>query len=109
MVLAESKVAEQGTWDDLRSSSGYVSKLQVKESSAPSSHVAAAVKPAAVAGTTPPSEEALMDLTRKIGDISVYCTFSLTVGCCLTLTHPQGTISRVQAFRSYCCRYGLTR
>lgn len=73
MVLAESTVAEQGTWDELRSSSGYVSKLQVKESNAPSAHPAATMKPATLPGTSPPSDEALMDLTRKIGDTSVYC------------------------------------
>jgi hypothetical protein len=74
VVLAESKVAEQGSWTQLRSSTGYVSQLQVKESSASSAQDAAIEKPTTVPGTTPPSGTDLMDLTRRTGDVSVYCT-----------------------------------
>lgn len=76
IVLAECKVAEQGTWDDLRSSTGFVSQLQVKESSASAAEAAGDVKPAAIPGTTAPSKNDLMDLTRRTGDVSVYCTFA---------------------------------
>ncbi|KAK6065312.1 hypothetical protein SCUP515_11294 [Seiridium cupressi] len=68
VVLAGSKIAEQGTWADLRSSTGYVSKLQVKESDPVSAQRADAVKPATAPGTAAPSKNDLMDLTRKSGD-----------------------------------------
>jgi ATP-binding cassette, subfamily C (CFTR/MRP), member 1 len=73
IVLAESKIAEKGTWNELRSSTGYVSKLEVKESNASSAKNAAAEKMPTVPGTTAPSNTDLMDLTRKTGDASVYC------------------------------------
>lgn len=73
LVLADSKIEEQGTWYDLRSSTGYVSKLQVKESDSYSARNAANEKPSTVPGTTPPSKNDMLDLSRKTGDLSVYC------------------------------------
>jgi ATP-binding cassette, subfamily C (CFTR/MRP), member 1 len=74
LVLADSKIEEQGTWDDLRSSTGYISKLHAKESDSDSAQNAANVKPSTVPGTTPPSNNDILDLSRKTGDLSVYCT-----------------------------------
>jgi ATP-binding cassette subfamily C (CFTR/MRP) protein 1 len=73
LVLANSKIEEQGTWDDLRSSTGRISKLQVKESDSKSAQNAANEKPLTVPGTTPPSKNDMLDLSRKTGDLSVYC------------------------------------
>jgi ATP-binding cassette, subfamily C (CFTR/MRP), member 1 len=73
LVLADSKIAEQGTWDDLRSSTGYISKLQVKESDSHTAQDAANEKPITVPGTTPPTRNDILDLSRKTGDLSVYC------------------------------------
>ncbi|KAK9772774.1 putative ABC transporter [Seiridium cardinale] len=80
VVLAGSKIAEQGTWADLRSSTGYVSKLQVKESDPLSAQKADAVKPVTVPGTAAPSKNDLMDLTRKSGDASVYWYYFKSAG-----------------------------
>jgi ATP-binding cassette subfamily C (CFTR/MRP) protein 1 len=77
LVLANSKIEEQGTWDDLRSSTGYVSKLQVKESDPDSAQIAANEKPSTVPGTTPPSKDDMLDLSRKLGDLSLYCMSKL--------------------------------
>ena len=73
LVLADSKVEEQGTWDDLRSSTGYISKLHAKESDSNSAQNEVNVKPSTVPGTTPPSNNDILDLSRKTGDLSVYC------------------------------------
>src|ERR1700710_113194 len=73
LVLANSKIEEQGTWDSLRSSTGYISKLQVKESDPNSAQNAASEKSPTVPGTIPPSKNDKLDLSRKTGDISVYC------------------------------------
>ncbi|KAK6073198.1 ATP-binding cassette containing protein [Seiridium cupressi] len=80
VVLAGSKIAEQGTWADLCSSTGYVSKLQVKESDPVSAQRADAVKPATAPGTAAPSKNDLMDLTRKSGDASVYWYYFKSAG-----------------------------
>lgn len=73
LVLAESKIVEQGTWYDLRSSTGYVSKLQVKESNSYSATNEANWKSSIVPGTVPPSKDDALDLSRQTGDFSVYC------------------------------------
>ena len=73
LVLADSKIEEQGTWDDLRSSTGYISKVHVKESDLHSARNAANEKSSTVEGTTPPSKNDMLDLSRKTGDVSIYC------------------------------------
>jgi ATP-binding cassette subfamily C (CFTR/MRP) protein 1 len=73
VVLADSKIQEHGTWDDLRSSTGYVSQLQVNESDSNFAQNMANEKTPTVPGTTPPSKNDILDLSRKTGDISVYC------------------------------------
>ena len=73
LVLANSKIEEQGTWDDLRSSTSYVSKIQVKKSNSDSAQNAVNKKPLTVPGATPFSEPDTLDLSRKTGDFSVYC------------------------------------
>ncbi|KAK6200636.1 hypothetical protein LQW54_009679 [Pestalotiopsis sp. IQ-011] len=80
IVLAESKIAEQGSWAQLRSSTGYVSELQVKESSGASEQDAVIEKPTTVPGTSGPSDVELMDLTRRTGDISVYWYYLKSAG-----------------------------
>lgn len=80
IVLAESKIAEQGSWAQLRSSTGYVSELQVKESSGSSEQDAVIEKPTTVPGTSGPSDVELMDLTRRTGDISVYWYYLKSAG-----------------------------
>ena len=72
-VLADLKIAEQGTWKDLRSSTGYISKLQVKEAGGTSSYNPASEKSSKIPGMAPPSGTDIQDLTRKVGDWSVYC------------------------------------
>jgi ATP-binding cassette, subfamily C (CFTR/MRP), member 1 len=72
IVLADNKIAEKGTWDELRSSSGYISKLQVRESEGRVAPSAATQKPPTIPGTEGPSKEDIMDLTRRTGDLSVY-------------------------------------
>ncbi|RFU34159.1 hypothetical protein B7463_g2169, partial [Scytalidium lignicola] len=80
LVLANSKIEEQGTWDDLRSSTGYVSKLQVKEVDSRSAQNAANEKPSTVPGTTPPSKNDILDLSRSTGDLSLYSYYFKCVG-----------------------------
>ena len=73
LVLADSKIKEQGTWDDLRSSTSYFSKIQVKNSNSHSAQNVVSEKPLTVPGITPSSELDILDLSRKTGDLSVYC------------------------------------
>jgi ATP-binding cassette subfamily C (CFTR/MRP) protein 1 len=73
VVLADSKIEEQGTWTDLRSSKGYISKLHVKESDPQSAQEAAKEKPSTMPGTIPDTQNKELDLSRKTGDLSVYC------------------------------------
>lgn len=80
VVLAGLKVDEQGTWEDLRSSTGYVSKLQVKESDPNAAQKAAVEKASTVPGTTPPSKDEMLDLSRRTGDFSVYLYYFQSVG-----------------------------
>ncbi|RDW87858.1 hypothetical protein BP5796_03552 [Coleophoma crateriformis] len=80
LVLADKKIVEKGTWDDLRSSTGYVSKLQVKDSDSLSAQNAANEKPSTVPGTIPPSKNDILDLSRRNGDLSVYLYYFNCVG-----------------------------
>lgn len=73
LVLANAKIEEQGTWADLRSSTGYISKLQVKESNSQSDQNAATEKRSAIPGRTSSSKNDMSDLSRKAGDLSLYC------------------------------------
>ncbi|KAH8812816.1 putative multidrug resistance protein [Xylogone sp. PMI_703] len=79
IVLANSKIEEQGTWDDLRSSTSYVSKAQVKESISYLAQNTVNDKPLNILATTPSSEPDILDLSRKIGDFSVYLYYFKSV------------------------------
>lgn len=71
--MANSRIAEQGSWNQLRLSTGYISTL---ESERPERKEAQKVvyEPAPIIpGTEAPSNNDTMDLTRKTGDFSVYC------------------------------------
>src|SRR4051812_10767978 len=73
LVLAVSKIVEQGTWNDLRSSTGYVSQLQVNRSDPKFGQEAVTEKASTTPGVLPPSKNELLDLSRKTGDTAVYC------------------------------------
>ncbi|KAI3325328.1 ABC transporter [Xylariaceae sp. AK1471] len=79
LVLANSRIEEQGTWEDLRSSASYVSKVQVKKSNPHPTKNAANEKPLTTPGTTPFSEPNISDLSRKTGDLSVYLYYFRSV------------------------------
>ncbi|KAE9374390.1 putative multidrug resistance protein [Stipitochalara longipes BDJ] len=80
LVLANSKVEEQGTWDDLRSSTGYVSKLQVKESDSDPAQSVVNERLSTLPVITPPSKNDKLDLSRKTGDFSLYLYYFKSVG-----------------------------
>ncbi|KAH8658409.1 hypothetical protein BX600DRAFT_469082 [Xylariales sp. PMI_506] len=80
VLLAGSTVGEQGTWEQLRSSEGEISKLQVKESSDKKEETDEVENSTAVPETAPPSKDVMMDLTRKVGDASVYVYYFTAAG-----------------------------
>lgn len=77
LVLDDSKIREQGTWDDLRSSDGgFVSTLQVKESDSSDAEEAKKDKTSTAAVPASASKNDISDLTRQAGDLAVYCKTS---------------------------------
>ncbi|KAH8891439.1 P-loop containing nucleoside triphosphate hydrolase protein [Thozetella sp. PMI_491] len=80
LVLGESKVVEQGTWAELRSSTGYVSKLQVKETDSSRTKAAADERPPTITGIKTASKDDMLDLTRKTGDFSLYGYYFKCIG-----------------------------
>ena len=74
ILTEDGKIAEQGTWDDLRSEAGYISKVVLKEKSddpdKPRDRAEAHDK-IQTSGPKGPSEE-MQDITRKTGDITLY-------------------------------------
>lgn len=77
LVLANSKIIEQGTWDDLQSSAGYISQIEVKNSNSPTTRNTVEEKLPARIDTVQLADEDILDASRKSGDISVYCTFPI--------------------------------
>lgn len=75
LVLANSKIVEQGTWDDLQSSAGYLSQVEVKDSNLPTARNTVEEKLPTRIDTAQLADEDILDASRKSGDISVYCTF----------------------------------
>ncbi|KAK6064862.1 hypothetical protein SCUP234_12830 [Seiridium cupressi] len=72
IVLADSKIVEQGSWDAIQSSARFVAKLQVKESSSQSTQTAVDDKPLILPGTLPLSRPDTSDHARRTGNLSVY-------------------------------------
>ncbi|KAH8194638.1 hypothetical protein TruAng_011196 [Truncatella angustata] len=77
IVLADSKIVEQGTYKDVQLSTAYVSKLQVKESTSQS---ILNEKPSTVPGTIRPSKDEQLDHSRRMGDLSVYLYYLRCAG-----------------------------
>lgn len=74
IILDENgKIAEQGTWDDLRAEAGYISKVVLKEKDdgehKPRDRAEAKDK-VQVPPKAPNTD--LQDVTRKTGDLSLY-------------------------------------
>ncbi|KAK6212798.1 hypothetical protein LQW54_004887 [Pestalotiopsis sp. IQ-011] len=72
LVLANSKIVEQGTWDDLQSSAGYISQVEVKNSNSPTLRNTVEEDLPARIDTAQLADEDILDASRKSGDISVY-------------------------------------
>lgn len=81
-VLGNSGIEEQGTWEDLRTSSGYISKLQLATSKTAesvgltsSTEIAAPISTRLASKSSSP-DVAELDHPVRTGDLSVYCAFS---------------------------------
>lgn len=74
----EGKIAEQGTWDGLRTEAGYISKVILKEKGEGEDNARYRAK--ARATIQIPQEQPdtnMQDITRKPGDLSLYGKLSL--------------------------------
>ncbi|KKY17726.1 putative abc transporter [Phaeomoniella chlamydospora] len=83
IIGEDGRIAEQGTWDDLRSEAGYISKIvhdegrtadrlgddSAENTNGPKSALA-----------PPPKDDDTMDLTRKTGDVALYGYYFGAVG-----------------------------
>lgn len=94
VVLGEDgRIAEQGSFDSLRSQQGFVSKLllhpellEPKRVEKPVTHVrskTAYTPPKALRG---PTDNDVADLTRRIGDLSVYKYYLKSIGWKIALS-----------------------
>ncbi|KAH8591587.1 P-loop containing nucleoside triphosphate hydrolase protein [Bisporella sp. PMI_857] len=87
LVLADSKIEKQGTWDDLRSSTGSINKLQFSESDSHSSQDAANEKPSTVPDITTPSKNDMLNFTSTKGNLSVYVYYFKSAGIPLLVVY----------------------
>lgn len=79
LVLGNAEIEEQGCWEDLRTSSGYISKLQLAAPNAASdtdSTASSKVTYGSLAKTVAESSAADDGQDTTGSDISVYCTSS---------------------------------
>ena len=77
IVLGEDgKIAEQGTWQDLRADAGYISRVVLKGSQDDSERPRdrAEAKDKIQKSAPKKSDENIQDMTRKTGDITLYST-----------------------------------
>ncbi|KAK9771968.1 putative ABC transporter [Seiridium cardinale] len=72
LVLADSKIVEQGTWDAIQSSTRFITRLQVKESGSQSTQTAVEEKPLTLPVTVPLSRPDTSAYARRTGNLSVY-------------------------------------
>ena len=86
MLGADGHVAEQGTFQYLKSQDGFVNDLKVVEKSQPgetetgAKSAAKKVSPATAKALKGPTANDLADLTRRTGDISVYRYYAVSIG-----------------------------
>ncbi|KAG9247609.1 putative multidrug resistance protein [Calycina marina] len=97
VVLADSKIEEQGTWADLQTSTGHISKLQVKVADQQSARNTGNENPSTMPGTSSPPITDKLDLSRQTGDLSVYSYYFNTIGAPLMII-----------FLFCCSAYGAT-
>ncbi|MGI4815732.1 MAG: ABC transporter transmembrane domain-containing protein, partial [Janthinobacterium lividum] len=80
----DSHIAEQGSYEDLNSQSGYISKLEVTEEAKAATesrdHDGQEKVSSKAKGPKGPSEDDVMDLTRKTGDMAVYGYWLKSIG-----------------------------
>lgn len=75
IILGEDgKIAEQGSWEDLRAEAGYISQIVMKDKHHDSehSHDRAETREKIQLPTAKKSNQDIDDLTRKTGDITLY-------------------------------------
>jgi ATP-binding cassette, subfamily C (CFTR/MRP), member 1 len=76
IILGEDgKIAEQGSWEDLRAEAGYISQVILKEKHDElDRHRDDAPGEKILSAAAKKSNENFQDLTRKTGDITLYST-----------------------------------
>ncbi|KAI9738029.1 MAG: hypothetical protein M1818_005457 [Claussenomyces sp. TS43310] len=83
IVLGEDgKIAEQGSWDDLRTKAGYISRVVLKEKHKylERSHDDTEAKDTTWSSAAKKSDQNLQDLTRKTGDLTLYGYYFRAIG-----------------------------
>jgi len=78
IIGQDGKIAEQGTWDDLRASAGYISQVVLgeKHHDSDSSRDNSRTRESFQTPAAKKPKEELEDLTRKTGDFTLYSKFS---------------------------------
>lgn len=74
MLGGDGKIAQAGTYDTLRSQSGYISSILLKPPQHPGYSNDAAPQPMTSKLLKEPSDDDVKDLSRKTGDMAVYGT-----------------------------------
>jgi ATP-binding cassette, subfamily C (CFTR/MRP), member 1 len=74
IILDENgKIAEQGTWVDLRAEAGYISKVILKENEEGEGKIRGRAQARDQIQITPEEpDSAMQDITRKTGDVTLY-------------------------------------
>jgi ATP-binding cassette subfamily C (CFTR/MRP) protein 1 len=90
IIGTDKKIAEQGTFQELRAQEGYISKLLVKEDHDDKHNEEEESKMTNNKDKRVPAVDAAADLTRKTGDTAIYGTFQIeTFRIQAVLTSPQ--------------------
>jgi hypothetical protein len=74
LVLVDSKIEAQGTWDDLQSSGGYLSRIQIEKPCSNYAEDVVDVKGVPQSGAVHIPEPCVSNFPGQTGDLSVYCT-----------------------------------
>jgi hypothetical protein len=74
LVLVDSKIEAQGTWDDLRSSGGYLSRFQIEKPSSNQIEEVVRFNGTLQSGAMHTSEPDVSTILGHNGGLSVYCT-----------------------------------
>lgn len=77
IIGQDGKIAEQGTWDDLRASAGYTSQVVLgeKHNGSSNSRDNSRTREGFQTPTAKKPKEELEDLTRKTGDFTLYSQY----------------------------------